>query len=437
MQGARSNLAIGLVVLCTAYHSSPLRRAGGSESAFALSEQAAPTPLDEEEAASPDILALARRFNPAMAFPIPDIWPVEVRYAWHDGANLMAQVDGSGRARQRVVLRASSLARVDWSRLPHRTPAGDSIRYYIDAPGDDRRSGPAGLSRWRQRWRAIVQPGGLEAPPSVSPYPPTQYAHIYWWNRARGMLAIQYWFYYPFNEWVNHHEGDWERIQVILKGPGRLDPGAVFKPVGHQFFFHGWWSEPSELVRLAGQEPEEDHPLVYVGGRGRFLAWSGIFSGASYPLPARFTEAAQGLGPFNPDEDVSRPPARFLAAHEFRVIVLPEPDRLDGRRFPELSWLRLPFYAGQRSSVYTNPPGVQVLGRDQPPLQPAARKSWLEPPRASRWTGTVVFAPGSMNRPLAWSCARRGDPLTCPGGPDPGAPAFTALAASLRPPRAN
>ena len=415
MVAARSTLTIGLVVLATAYHNGvSIRRAGGLEQASTLSEQAAPSPLDDEEAESSAAFVLARRFNPAMAFPIPDIWPVEVRYAWHDGSDLMAQVAG----REHVVRRGSSLSRVDWSDLPHRTASGESIQYHVDGPGDDRPSGPAGLSGWRQRWREIVQPAGLQAPPSRSAYPPTQYAHVYWWNRARGLLAIQYWFYYPFNEWVNHHEGDWERIQVILKGPGRLHDGAVFSPLKHQFFFHGWWSEPEALVRLAGDEPDEDHPLVYVGGQGRLLAWAGIFSGASYPLPARYTQAGHGLGPFNPDEDVSRP-ARFLAANEFRVILLPEPSRLDARRFPELSWLRLPFHAGQRS-VHTNPPGYGVFGWDRPPLQPAARSSWLEPPRASRWMGTMVPAPASMSGrwPVAWTCARPNDPNACPVGSD-------------------
>jgi hypothetical protein len=409
-------LLTGLVVLTAAYHSTtPAQPAPTSR----FVDLAAPAPLDAEEAACPDAQALARRFNPAMAFPIPDIWPVEVRYAWHDGADLVAQVDGAPRSQAYVAVPGSSLDRVDWSDLPRHTPDGRSIRYYVDAPGDDRPTGKDGLSGWRQRWRQIVQPRGLDAPPAASAYPPTQYAHLYWWNRERGLLAISYWFYYPFNEWVNRHEGDWERIQVILHGPPRLAPGSVFRPVGHQFFFHDRFSEPEQLVRLAGPDPRtdprEDHPLVYVGGKGRFLAWSGVFSGGSYPLPARYTEAGSWLGPLGPDEEISAP-ARFIAAHEFRVILLPEPDRLDARRTPELSWLRLPFYAGQ-PSVHTNPPGYRVLGQDRPPLQPAARATWLAPPREYRWSGQLLRAPeGGMASwwPSAWPCARPQDPLTCP-----------------------
>jgi hypothetical protein len=240
--------------------------------------------------------------------------------------------------------------------------------------------------------------------------------------RRRSDRRFQYWFYYPFNEWINRHEGDWERIQVILRGPSRMQPGARFTPVAHQYFFHGWWTQPQQLVHLAGDDQAEDHPLVYVGGRGHLLAWSGIFSGGSYPLPALYRQAGFGLGPFNPDEDVSAP-ARFIAARDFQVIVLPEPERLDARRQPQLSWLRLPFYAGQRS-VYTNPPGYHTFGQDQPPLQPAARRSWLEVPRGNRWSGTIRRAAPEQQPPRTepWRAAAAAlpDRIRLPGESDPG-----------------
>jgi hypothetical protein len=435
LAGARSSLFTGLVVLTTAYHTTSPTRPEQRAPPADFAELAVPSILDQQEAASPAAVTLARRFNPAMAFPIRDIWPVEVRYAWHDGADLTGQVEGRPPF---VAVPGASLDRVDWSRLPHRTPDGLPIRYFVDAPGDDRPSGSEGLTGWRQRWRQIVQPQGMEAAPAASAYPPTQYAHLYWLNRARGLLAITYWFYYPFNEWVNHHEGDWERIQVILRGPTRLVDDAAFAPVGHQYFFHQRWTQPEQLVRLAGSDPREDHPLVYVGGKGRVLAWSGVFSGASYPLLARYTQAGSMLGPFGPDEEIAAP-ARFIAASEFKVIVLPEPARLDARQSPELSWLRLPFYVGQRS-VFSNPPGFRVLGQDHPPLQPAARRSWLEPPRLGRWTGAVVpVSEGGawLRWPLAWACARPTDPLSCPAGPGRPFAALSALTLGSPPAQLN
>lgn len=351
-----------------------------------------PSPLSADEERLPVVGALARRFNPAMSFPVRDVWPVEVRYAWHDGADLVARVQGrAGGGREYVAVRNRDLARTDWSRLPHETKDGRPIRYYVDAPGDDRPSRSGGLSSWRERWRAIVQPGGIDRPPAESPYPPTQYAHVFWWNRASGLLAIQYWFYYPFNEWVNRHEADWEHIQVVLQGPTALDgQHASFTPVGYQYFFHERWTEPSQVTRRLGPDPGGDHPVVHVGGHGRFLAWGGAFSGGSFPQAGVYPSTGFGAAAIAPDEDVSRP-ERFISAEEFQVVVLPEPDRLDARRAPELSWMRLPFYAGQRS-VNTNMPGFQVFGFDHPPLQPAARPAWLEPPRSPPWTGRARVA---------------------------------------------
>jgi hypothetical protein len=371
--------------------------------------------------------ALARRFNPAMAFPIEDVWPVEVRYAWHDGADLRARVEGRAgrRTREYVAVRGRDLSHTDWSGLPHRTADGDPIRYYVDAPGDDRPVGRSGLTSWRKRWRQIVQPKGPQASPGSSDYAPTQYAHVYWWNRAEGLLAIQYWFYYPFNEWVNRHEADWEHIQIILRAGGQTATATAqvdlattsFTPLAHQYHFHDSWAAPTNMVRLAGSDPREDHALVYVGGKGNVLGWGGSFSGGSYPLPARFKRAGCRSRLVSPDDDTSAP-ARFIAASDFKVIVLPEPSRLDARRSPELSWLRLPFYAGQRT-MSTNPPGYRALGRDHPPVQPGIRRGWMAPPEGPPWNGGLAEGStrtGSDAWPATWTCLRPGDSRSCFGG---------------------
>jgi hypothetical protein len=371
------------------------------------------TALDAAEEQGPAVQALVRRFNPAMALPIREVWPVELRYAWHDGADLVARVEDSDD--ETVVVPSGALGRSDWSRLPHATPDGRAIRYYIDAPGDDRPRTAGGLSSWRLRFREIAQPQGEATVPTASPYPPTQYAHVYWWNRDQGLLAVQYWFYYPFNEWVNNHEGDWEHIQVILKGPPSLTASADatgFRPVSYQYFFHSFQTEPVDVVRFGGADPREDHPLVYVGGTGAILGYGGGFSGGSYPLPARYPGAAFDAPVLNPADDTSTP-ARFIAAADFKIIVLPEPARLDAARAPELSWLRLPFHVGQRR-MHRNPPLLGRFGGDRPPLQPAARGEWLSPSRLPAWAQQVergLAAPEAHPWPSSWACiapAQRG-----------------------------
>jgi hypothetical protein len=364
---------------------------------------ARPEALSADEERDPALLEVAARFNPAMAFPIEDVWPVEVSYAWHDGADLVGRVEGANAAPEEfVAVKNRDLARSDWSRLPHHTAAGRPIRYYLDAPGDDR-PGRGGISLWRQRFREIAQPAGRR--PTASPYPPTQYVHAYWWNRAEGLLALQYWFYYPFNEWVNHHEGDWEHIEVIVKGPSRVSAGARFATAGHHYFFHDFWTAPrqGEVRRFGGPDPQEDHPLVHVGGAARLLAWDGIMSGGSYPAAGRFSASAFKIKWLSPDEDTSRP-RRFLAARDFRLILLPEPDRLDATKEPTLSWLRLPFYLGQRA-VFHNIPGTDdTCGR--PPLQPAARTEWRGRPPYMHWSGRIrpgIGGEDGHHWPASWT----------------------------------
>ena len=45
---------------------------------------------------------------------------------------------------------------------------------------------------------------------------PTVYAHVATEPGRPGKLALQYWFYYVFNDWNNTHEGDWEMIQLVF-----------------------------------------------------------------------------------------------------------------------------------------------------------------------------------------------------------------------------
>jgi hypothetical protein len=362
------------------------------------SDRGQPQPLTAEEEASPAAGRLARSFNPAMAFTDRGAWPVEVRYAWHDGADLVAKVMGRhGRVeREYVAVPNAELERRPWDALPARDPQGRPIRYTVDAPGDDQEEG--GRTRWRARWDALVGRDTPAARPSAAAFPPTQYAHLFWWNRKEGLLAIQYWFFYPFNEWVNHHESDWEHVNVILKGPTTLDEGAAFEPVGCQFAFHGFRHDTSAVVRVGGPRGGEDHVVVFVGGRGRLLWWRGTMSGGSYPLPAVY--AGVGPGPLSPDED-TRAPARFLAPGDFQVVQLPEPERLDARAHPALSWLKLPFYAGQ-DHMRTNPPLLDWLGFAGPVLQPGLRSTWNARTSKTLWPHVASALPPRPALPSDW-----------------------------------
>jgi hypothetical protein len=327
-------------------------------------------PLNAAEERDPALAALARRFNPAMALPEVDgPWPVPVGYSWSGGADLQARtVDRHGATvRSARAFAGAELDRTPWDQLPTRDAAGNRIEYWIDSPGDDRMHG--GISDWRRRWNETAAKA------------PTQYAHAFWLNRARGEIVIQYWFFYPFNEWINHHEGDWEHVNVVLAGPSRLGRASDYRAVGYEYYFHEYRLDTERPVRAAG-----DHPMVFVGGHGHLLWWSGNASGGSYPWSASYPGAGGGIGPLAVADD-TRQPARVMEADRFDVVMLPEPDRLDTRAHPELSWLRLPFLAGQ-PRIFGNPPLVDRFGGGNPPRQPARRADWNAIGTRPLWSGT-------------------------------------------------
>jgi hypothetical protein len=87
-------------------------------------------------------------------------------------------------------------------------PSADDLgrglyEHHIDFPGDALNPG-CGYERWAQRITA-------DADPAV-------YAHVATDPSHQGRLALQYWLFYPFNDWNNLHEGDWEMVQLVMAG---------------------------------------------------------------------------------------------------------------------------------------------------------------------------------------------------------------------------
>jgi hypothetical protein len=72
--------------------------------------------------------------------------------------------------------------------------------YALDQPGDPLKPG-CDFEKWADRvW---------------GPDPrPTIYAHVATEPGVEDRIALQYFFFYPFNDYNNKHEADWERIQV-------------------------------------------------------------------------------------------------------------------------------------------------------------------------------------------------------------------------------
>ncbi len=92
---------------------------------------------------------------------------------------------------------------------------------------------------------------------------PRVYAHVAGEETKPGSLALQYWFFYPFNDFNNTHEGDWEMVQLLFDA-GDAAEALEEEPVAVGYSSHegaegsDWGDDKLELV-------DGTHPVVYPG----------------------------------------------------------------------------------------------------------------------------------------------------------------------------
>lgn len=105
---------------------------------------------------------------------------------------------------------------------------------------------------------------------------------------------LQYWFFYPYNNWLNHHEGDWEMIQIILEE-------ATKTPLKITYSWHLSgdtfdWDDPC-VEKVA-----ETHPVVYVASGSHASYWSeGDHTFSQFGLPCFFTDHARPMKTLIPE----------------------------------------------------------------------------------------------------------------------------------------
>ena len=122
-------------------------------------------------------------------------------------------------------------------------------------------------------------------------FPVTVYAHPFVTN---GKYVIQYWLFYPFNAFLNNHEGDWEHINVEITSD---DPNSA-EIASVVYYFHHLY-QSAEITQIeAEQQSQTDfdcyitnktHPVVFVGGYAKedvhgFSGAEGFSSHGSYPV---------------------------------------------------------------------------------------------------------------------------------------------------------
>lgn len=137
--------------------------------------------------------------------------------------------------------------------------------YALDQPGDPLKPGCT-----YERWADSVW-GKAPAP--------TIYAHVATEAGVEDRLALQYFFYYPFNDYNNKHESDWERIQVefpVGDAAAALgsEPDVVLYAQHYGAERAAWGDDKLEL--------DGTHPVVYVSAGSHASQYDpGLYLGRS------------------------------------------------------------------------------------------------------------------------------------------------------------
>jgi hypothetical protein len=176
--------------------------------------------------------------------------------------------------------------------------------------------------------------------------PAVVYAHIVQQDGHPDQLALQYWFYWYYNDWNNKHESDWEGIQLLFDA-STVDAALASDPVSVGYAQH----EGGERAEWDSSKLEREgaRPVVY----------SSAGSHASYYGSALYLgrSAGEGFGCDNTDGPSDR--------IDPEVVLLP--DTVEDPDSP-LAWLAFGGRWGERRN-----------GPFNGPTGPAAKERWLEP----------------------------------------------------------
>ena len=200
----------------------------------------------------------------------------------------------------------------------------------------------------------------------------TAYVHIF---ESGSQVIIQYYYFYPFNDFQNNHEGDWQHVNIIVTSRDT----ATAELAGIDYKFHG---KGLTYAGIRGRifnpqthfAPAEGgtHPVVYVGAGSH----GGYPTGGNYPDPGG---TILGLGY---DEDMTKDgivlstnvkDTKPKVAQSYDLILLPEPDTTNTNNMglsPKMSWLGTRAHWG---SLYVESPGSKY---NESPKGPFRNGSW-------------------------------------------------------------
>ncbi len=177
--------------------------------------------------------------------------------------------------------------------------------------------------------------------------PPTTYAHIAREADHSG-FALQYWFFWYFNQFNDLHEGDWEGMQLTFEAETPQEALATAEEPSEIILFQHAGGERASWDDSKVQK-EGTHPIVYPAAG----------SHATFYDSAVYVENGQegsGLGCDNTSE-----PVRELRP---RAVLIPARAPLEGK----FSWLSYEGRWGEREKGYNNGP-----------TGPVTKTVWREP----------------------------------------------------------
>lgn len=115
---------------------------------------------------------------------------------------------------------------------------------------------------------------------------PTVYARVAFEDGHEGRLALQFFIFYPFNDYNNKHETDWERIQLefAADSPAEALDQTPVRAVYSQHYgseYADWGDEPADKLEIV----DDTHPVVYVSAGSHANQFSsGVFMGNNAEL---------------------------------------------------------------------------------------------------------------------------------------------------------
>jgi hypothetical protein len=121
--------------------------------------------------------------------------------------------------------------------------------------------------------------------------------------RQDGWIVLQYWLFYPFNNWrsgffgANDHEADWEKIFIYLS---KSDSGEVW-PEWVAYAAHNYTGDD---LRRRWDDPEVEkvgeHPVIFVGAgsHASYFAQGEYLTELTVPLPGRLARMTNWVRSF-------------------------------------------------------------------------------------------------------------------------------------------